>query len=74
MDNVDVVAVLCGQKTDRAAGVAAELAIAKEKGKPYFLLAAYPDKTCKKPSTANSSDSIYRWTWENLKTLVGGGR
>ena len=74
MDNIDVVAVLCGQKTDRAAGVAAELAIAKEKGKPYFLLAAYPDKNCVKPTTASFSDKVYKWTWDNLKALIGGGR
>lgn len=74
MDNIDVVIVLCGQHTDRATGVAAELAIAQEKSKSYFLLAAYSDKTCKKPTSARTSDSIYKWTWENLKTLIGGGR
>lgn len=74
MDNVDVVIVLCGQKTDKAAGVAAELTIAKEKKKEYFLLAAYSDKTCTKPTSASSSDKLYNWTWPNLKTLIGGGR
>jgi hypothetical protein len=74
MDNVDVVIVLCGEKTDTAAGVSAELTIAKEKQKDYFLLAAYSDKTCKKPQSASSTDKIYRWTWDNLKTLIGGGR
>lgn len=74
MDNVDVVIVLCGQHTHTAAGVSAELRIAKEKGKPYFLLAAYSDKTCTKPSSASTSDKLYNWTWDNLKTLIGGGR
>lgn len=74
MDNVDVVIVLCGQKTDKAAGVAAELTIAKEKKKEYFLLAAYPDKTCTKPTSASSTDKTYKWTWDNLKALIGGGR
>jgi MTH538 TIR-like domain (DUF1863) len=74
MDNVDVVAVLCGEKTHTAAGVAAELEIAKEKGKEYFLLAAYSDKKCTKPTTATSTDKVYSWTWPNLKTLIGGGR
>lgn len=74
MDNVDVVIVLCGEKTHTARGVAAELRIAKEKGKPYFLLAAYSDKTCTKPASADQSDKVYKWTWENLKALVGGGR
>ncbi len=74
MDNVDVVIVLCGTKTHTAAGVAAELNIAKEKSKSYFLLKAYPDKTCTKPTSASTSDSIYKWTWDNLKALIGGAR
>jgi hypothetical protein len=74
MDNVDVVIVLCGTQTHTAAGVAAELTIAKEKGKTYFLLAAYSDKHCTKPTSASSSDKVYNWTWPNLKTLIAGGR
>lgn len=74
MDNVDVVIVFCGENTHTAKGVAAELTIAKEKSKPYFLLAAYPDKKCIKPISAAPSDKLYKWTWENLKTLIGGGR
>lgn len=74
MDNIDQVIVLCGTKTHTAAGVAAELTIAQEKKKPYFLLAAYSDKTCTKPTSANSSDKVYNWTWPNLKNLIGGSR
>jgi len=74
MDNIDVVIVLCGQKTDKAAGVAAELTIAREKDKDYFLLSAYSDKTCTKPTSASSTDKLYKWTWDNLKVLIGGGR
>lgn len=74
MDNVDVVIVLCGTKTHTATGVAAELSIAKEKSKPYFLLAAYSDKKCIKPTSASASDKVYKWTWDNLKNLIGGSR
>lgn len=74
MDNVDIVAVLCGEKTNTATGVSAELEIAKEKGKEYFLLAAYSDKNCTKPKSATSSDKVYTWTWDNLKKLIGGNR
>ena len=74
MDNVDVVIVLCGQYTNAAAGVAAELTIAKEAGKPYFLLWGRSEKTCTKPSSASTSDQMYNWTWPNLKVLIGGGR
>ncbi|MCR4422583.1 MAG: TIR domain-containing protein [Exilispira sp.] len=74
MDNVDVVIILCGTQTHSASGVAAELTIAKEKDKPYFLLAAYSDKNCSKPTNASSSDKVYKWTWDNLKALIGGAR
>jgi hypothetical protein len=74
MDNIDVVIVLCGQHTHTAKGVAAELTIAQEKKKSYFLLAAYSDKTCTKPTSAQMGDKVYKWTWENLKTLISGGR
>jgi hypothetical protein len=74
MDNVDIVAVLCGTQTHSASGVAAEVTIAQEKGKDYFLLAAYKDKTCTKPTSAKSSDKVYEWTWPNLQKLIGGAR
>lgn len=74
MDNVDVVIVLCGTQTHNASGVSAELSIAKEKNKPYFLLAAYSDKNCTKSRSASSSDKMYKWTWDNLKKLIAGNR
>ncbi len=74
MDNIDVVVILCGVKTDTAKGVTHELEIAKECGKEYFYLAAYSDKGCVKPKGADSNDKLYKWTWDNLKTLIGGGR
>lgn len=74
MDNVDVVIVLCGEKTHTATGVRHELEIVQEKKKEYFLLKAYSDKSCTKPSNALSTDKLYPWTWPNLKALVGGGR
>lgn len=74
MANIDLVIVLCGQSTHTARGVAEELAIAREKSKQYFLLAAYADKNCTKPTSALASDNVYKWTWDNLKALVGGAR
>jgi hypothetical protein len=74
MDNVDVIVVLCGESTHTARGVAAELEIAQEKKKEYFLLKAYSDKTCTRPTTALATDKMYGWTWDNLKALVGGSR
>jgi len=74
MRNIDVVIFLCGEHTHQASGVDAELKIAQDKDMNYFLLAAYSDKTCKKPKPAKSTDKVYNWTWPNLKTLIGGGR
>lgn len=70
----DVVSVICGEYTDTATGVSAEVKIVQEEEIDYFLLYGRKDKTCKKPKAANSTDKIYRWTWDNLKALIGGTR
>jgi hypothetical protein len=70
----DVVVVICGEHTHTASGVSAEVKIAQEESVAYFLLAGYSDKNCKKPTAAKSNDKVYKWTWDNLKTLIGGGR
>lgn len=70
----DVVIVLCGRHTHTATGVAEELKMAREEGIPYFLLAGYPTGDVTTPSTALPSDKLYKWTWDNLKKLVGGSR
>lgn len=74
MANIDLVIVLCGEYTHTASGVTAEVTIAQEKSVPYFLLAAYSDKTCTKPTSAKAEDKLYKWTWDNLKALIGGSR
>jgi hypothetical protein len=70
----DLTIVICGTNTHQASGVAAELEISREEGKPYFLLWGRTDQQCMKPSNAHSSDTIYKWTWDNLKALIGGAR
>ena len=70
----DVVIVICGEKTNTATGVTAELKIAQEEKVPYFLLNGRSEKTCVKPIGALSTDSIYKWTWDNLKSLINGSR
>ena len=74
MDDVDLVIILCGEWTHTAEGVARELTIARERNRPYFLLAAYGDKNCTKPRSAIAGDKVYRWTWDNLKALIEGAR
>ncbi|CAD7559987.1 MULTISPECIES: TIR domain-containing protein [Aeromonas] len=71
---VDVVCVLCGQHTNTATGVSAEVKIAQEEKVPYFLLWGYSKLTCVKPVAAKDSDKIYEWTWSNLEKLIKGAR
>lgn len=61
MDNVDLVIVLCGQRTHAAEGVAQEVEIARQRGRPYFLLAAYSDVSCTKPRTAVALTTRSEW-------------
>lgn len=71
---VDQVVVICGEYTNSASGVSTELSIAQDVSKPYFLLWGRNGKTCVKPKSARDTDKIYIWTWNNLKTLLDGGR
>jgi hypothetical protein len=68
------IAVICGHHTDVATGVAAEVSIAQAEGKPYFLLHGRAKGGVKKPRTALKADKVYNWTWDNLKSLIAGGR
>lgn len=74
MRSVDIVAVICGEKTHTATGVSAEVRIAQQERIPYFLLNGYSDKVCTKPLAATATDKVYKWTWDNLKALIGGAR
>jgi hypothetical protein len=70
----DQMVVICGKHTDTATGVNAEIRIAREVETPYFLLAGYSDGGNKKPTAALGTDKMYKWTWDNLKKLIAGGR
>ncbi len=74
LKNVDQMAVICGEYTHLAGGVSAEVRIAQEEGKPYFLIWGRSDKNCTKPTSARATDKIYRWSWDNLKNLIRGDR
>ena len=67
---VDLTIVLCGEHTDQADGVAAEVTIIHEESKPYFLLKGRKRKSCKKPRNARKTDEMHRWTQKNLKKIV----
>ena len=67
---VDLTIVLCGEHTDQADGVAAEVTIIHEEGKPYFLLKGRRRKLCKKPRNARKTDEMHKWSQKNLKKLI----
>jgi hypothetical protein len=68
------VIVMCGLYTETATGINAEIEIAREEGKPYFLLAGRASGGSKKPTAALVTDLLYDWTWPNLQLLIAGGR
>lgn len=71
---VDEVIVLCGRHTGSATGVNAEIRLAREERKPYFLLAGRADGGNRRPTAALAGDKLYAWTWPNLKALIAGKR
>lgn len=72
--NAEQVVVICGEHTHTATGVSAEVEIAQELGKSYFLLNGRNGKICMKPKSAKTTDKIYRWTWKNVGLLLKGNR
>ena len=70
----DLTIVLCGEHTDKADGVAAEVTIVHEEDKPYFLLRGRKRKPCKKPRNARKTDEMHKWTQKKLKKLIADAR
>lgn len=69
----DLMIVLCGEWTHRATGVAKELRIAQELGKPYFCLKGRRGDPAL-PTSAKIGDKLYHWTPAYLFRLVTGQR
>lgn len=68
--NVDKIVVLCGEHTDKASGVSAEVRIAREEGKPIYFIRGRPDKTCNLPNAAHPNDKIQPWTWYKIAEFL----
>ena len=68
VSNVDLLIVLCGAYTDRAANVHAELELANAAGVPYLLLDGRPDLS-KKPAAATVADRLVTWNRHTVMTL-----
>ncbi|MBN2134133.1 MAG: TIR domain-containing protein [Acidobacteria bacterium] len=61
------VIVITGTQTYRAPGVKKEVKITRDLGKPIFQIKGYKDRNC--PRVENAGE-YYKWTWDNLKTLL----
>ena len=66
----DEVIVICGEHTEASMRVSAELRIAHEEKKPYFLLWGRRDQMCTKPILATKAEGMYSWTPEILVTQI----
>ncbi len=66
----DLVIAICGYHTDTAAGVAEEITIAREEGKPVRLLAGH--KTSVRKPGGCLFKKVYAWNHPNLATMTSG--
>lgn len=66
----DEVIVICGMHTEGSAQVSAEVRIAQEEHKPYFLLWGRREVMCTRPAGAKPGDAMYSWTWNILHDQV----
>ena len=64
----DIVLVMVGRQTYKAAGVMKEVEFARKNDKPIAQIIAYPDLI--NPTPVANAGRLYRWNWENLKTLL----
>lgn len=70
MGDVDVVVVLCSERTHESPNVGREFAIAREQEKPYVLLWARRASTCTRPASATVQDHFYAWSQITLTEQV----
>jgi len=68
--SADEVIVICGKHTEGSAQVSAEIRIAQEEQKPYFLLWGRREAMCTRPTGARPGDAMYSWTWNILHDQV----
>ena len=67
----DLVIVMVGPYTYRCEGVLKEIQMAINAGIPHFGIHGYANKSCPVPA---GLDKAYRWTWDNVKSLIAGHR
>ena len=74
ISRADLTIVICGEQTHQAKGVEAEVTMAQQERKPYFLLKGRGEKTCTRPKSAPKKKKIHPWTWPTLKELIANPR
>jgi hypothetical protein len=67
---VDQVIVICGKHTEDSTRMSAELLIAQEEQRPYFLLWGRREIMCTKPIGAKPADGMYSWTGPVLQDQI----
>lgn len=70
IQEADEVVVLCGEHVGDSPRVGAELRIAREEERPYFLLWGRRELMCTKPMGAKPNEGMYSWTPEILRTQI----
>ena len=68
--DVDQVIVICGEHTGESTHVSAEIRIAQEEKKPYFLLWGRREIMCTKPVGAKPLEGMYSWTRQILQDQI----
>ena len=68
--DADQVIIICGEHTESATHVSAELRIAGEEGTPYFLLWGRRELMCTKPVGAKTAEGMYSWTRQVLHDQI----
>lgn len=63
----EIVVVMVGPKTHRAAGVLKELQMARDLGKQIVQIIGYKDGNY---TAVPNAGRLYKWNWENLKKLL----
>jgi hypothetical protein len=66
----DEVIVVCGEHTQDSPQIAAEIDIAREEEKPYFLVWGRREAMCTKPIGSKPSDGMYSWTTRILREQI----
>ena len=64
----DIVLIMLGKETHKAHGVLKEVAFARKYSKPMAQIIAYSNLI--NPTPVANAGRLYRWSWDNLKTLL----